>query len=177
MPNIIPLLVSSLTNPYPIPPHIAHQPTHSCFPLLAFPYTRASSLLRTNGLSSHWCPTRPSSATYAAGAMGPSMCTFWLVVQSRGALGVLAGWHYCFPHGAAHPLTPSVPSPTPASGILQSNGWLWESASVLVRLWQSLSGGSHIRLFIECIHHTHMKNSVGSNLFTALDLMSLYVQK
>jgi hypothetical protein len=31
-------------------------------------------------LSSHSCPTRPSSATHAAGAMGPSMCTLWLVV-------------------------------------------------------------------------------------------------
>ena len=28
----------------------------------------------------HWCLTRPSSATYAAGAMGPFMCTLWLLV-------------------------------------------------------------------------------------------------
>ena len=27
-----------------------------------------------------WCPTSPSSATYAAGVMGPSMCILWLVV-------------------------------------------------------------------------------------------------
>jgi len=32
-----------------------------------------SSLGRTKGFSSHWCPTKPSSATYAAGAMGLSM--------------------------------------------------------------------------------------------------------
>ena len=31
-------------------------------------------------LSSHWCLTSPSSATYAAGAMGPYMFTLWLVV-------------------------------------------------------------------------------------------------
>jgi hypothetical protein len=55
-------------------------PAHSHFSILAFPYTWASSLHRTKGLSSHWCPTRPSSATYAAGAMGPSMCTLWLMV-------------------------------------------------------------------------------------------------
>jgi hypothetical protein len=30
---------------------------------------------RDKGFSSHWWPTRPSSATYAAGAMGPSMCS------------------------------------------------------------------------------------------------------
>ena len=53
---------------------------YSCFFALASPYTEASNLLRTKGLSSHWCPTRPSSATYAAGAMGLSMYTFWLVV-------------------------------------------------------------------------------------------------
>jgi hypothetical protein len=38
------------------------------------------SLHRTKGLSSHWCLTRPSSATCAAGAMSPTMCTLWLVV-------------------------------------------------------------------------------------------------
>jgi hypothetical protein len=37
-------------------------------------------MLRTKGLSSHWYPTRPSSATYAEGALSPSMCTLYLVV-------------------------------------------------------------------------------------------------
>jgi hypothetical protein len=52
------------------------QQTHSCFPGLAFPYTAASRLHSTKGLSSHRCPTMPSSATYALGAMGPSIYTF-----------------------------------------------------------------------------------------------------
>jgi hypothetical protein len=63
-----------------------HHPT-PCSPIhtlllsyLDIPLTGASSLLRTNGFSSRWCPTRLSSATYAAGAMGPSMCTLWLMV-------------------------------------------------------------------------------------------------
>ena len=30
-----------------------HPPTHSCLPTLKFPYTGASSLPRTKGLSSH----------------------------------------------------------------------------------------------------------------------------
>jgi hypothetical protein len=38
------------------------------------------NLHRTKGLSSQWWPTRPSSATYAAGAMSPTMCILWLVV-------------------------------------------------------------------------------------------------
>ena len=68
-----------------------HPLTHSHLPSLAFSYTGASSLHRTKSLSSHSCPTRPSSATYVAGAMSPSMCTLWLVVQSVGALGGLVG--------------------------------------------------------------------------------------
>jgi hypothetical protein len=37
--------------------------THSCFLVLTFPYTGASRLHRTKGLSFNGCPTRPSSAT------------------------------------------------------------------------------------------------------------------
>jgi hypothetical protein len=69
-----PLLLWGCSPTYP--------PTHSCFAALAFPYTGALSLARTKGLSSHWCPIRPSSATYATGAMSPSLCTLWLVVYS-----------------------------------------------------------------------------------------------
>ena len=78
--NIIPFLGFSSENPLsqPLPP--AHQSTQSCFPVLAFPYTGASSLHRTKGLFSHWCLTRPSSVTYTTRSKGPSMCTPWLVV-------------------------------------------------------------------------------------------------
>jgi hypothetical protein len=69
---------------------LTHPPTHSCLPALAFPYTGALNTLRPKGLSSHWCPTRPSSAKYAVRDIGLSMCTLWLVVQSPGALGW--GW-------------------------------------------------------------------------------------
>jgi hypothetical protein len=50
-----------------------------------------ASLQRTKGLSCHWCLTRPSSATCAAGALDPSMYTPWLVVWSLGALWVGGG--------------------------------------------------------------------------------------
>jgi hypothetical protein len=84
---------------------LSHPPTYSCLPSLAFPYTGALSLHRTKGLSSHWCQTRPSSATYAAEAMGPSRCPLWLVVYSLGALGDLVGWYCCSSYGAANPFS------------------------------------------------------------------------
>jgi hypothetical protein len=58
----------------------SHVPTHSYLNALALPYTSTLSLHRTKSLHSHWCLARLSSDTNAAGAMGPSMCTLWLVV-------------------------------------------------------------------------------------------------
>jgi hypothetical protein len=49
---------------------VPHPPTLSCLPTLTFPYTGSSSFYRSKGLFSHWFPTRPSSVTYVAGAMG-----------------------------------------------------------------------------------------------------------
>lgn len=83
--KLSPLLCFPSANPrsYPPPPCFyegALTPTHSCLTALAFPYTGALILHRTKSLSSHWCPTRLSSGSYASGAMSPSMCTFWSVV-------------------------------------------------------------------------------------------------
>ena len=46
-------LISPANTPYPLPTPPAHQPTHSCFLDLAFPYTGAQNLHWTKGLSSH----------------------------------------------------------------------------------------------------------------------------
>ena len=46
---------------------------------LASTYTEEVSLHRNKDFS-YGCQTMPSSATYAAGAMAPSMYTLWLVV-------------------------------------------------------------------------------------------------
>jgi hypothetical protein len=45
-------------------------PTHSPLPFLSLmlPYTGTSSLQRNKGLTSHWCPSRPSCTTYMTGA-------------------------------------------------------------------------------------------------------------
>jgi hypothetical protein len=82
---LFPFPVSPPEPPYAIPPpsvfmrELPHPPIHSCLLTLAFHYTGASSLHRIKSLSSHSCPTRPSSATYEAGTMGPSISNLWLV--------------------------------------------------------------------------------------------------
>jgi hypothetical protein len=61
---------------YHIPlPLLTNPPTS----VLVFPHTGPSILHKAKGLSSHWCPTRPSSATYEAEDLSPSLCTHWLV--------------------------------------------------------------------------------------------------
>ena len=78
--NVIPFSGFPSENPIPSLLPTVHQPTHSCFPAQACSYTRAYRLQRTKGLSSHWCSTRPSSATYAARAMSPTMPSLWLLI-------------------------------------------------------------------------------------------------
>jgi hypothetical protein len=68
-------LDSSPKIPYTLPPPPTPQPTHSQFLALPFLYTGAYNLHKTKGLSSHWWPTRTSSATYAALGVGE----YWLV--------------------------------------------------------------------------------------------------
>jgi hypothetical protein len=91
---LFPFLVYPQEAPYPILPPPAsmrmlpHPGIYSCPTGLTFPYTGVSSLHRTKVsplIDVH--PTRPSSTTYVAGAMGPSMCILWLVVKSLGTLG------------------------------------------------------------------------------------------
>jgi hypothetical protein len=119
-----PFWVSPSETPYPTPfPCFyegAHPPTDSHLPTLAFSYTGAMNNLRPKGLFSHWCPTRPSFATYVASAMGRSMCILWLVVQSQGTpvgSGLLTlllppwGWKSFYPlQSLLHPLHQGHPS-------------------------------------------------------------------
>ena len=118
-----PFLVSFLQLPYPILPlpasiRVFPQPlTHSYLAALAFPYTRALSLHRTKGFSSHRCKTRPSSTTYAAGAVGPSMYNLWLVVYSLRALGCLIGWYCCSTYGVANPFNSFSHCPNLSTGV------------------------------------------------------------
>jgi hypothetical protein len=52
-PMLFPFLISSRKTPYPIPFPPAHEHTNPGFLVLVFPYTGASSLQRTQGISSH----------------------------------------------------------------------------------------------------------------------------
>jgi hypothetical protein len=63
------------------PPKILSPPPSPYSPTYPLPLPRPGIPLhwgikpyRTKGLSSHWWPTRPSAATYAAGAMSATMC-------------------------------------------------------------------------------------------------------
>ena len=91
-------------NPFPLQPLLLWwclpTTTHSCFPALVSPYTGASSLPRTIDLSSHSCPTWPSSATYVAGALHVYSFIGGLVTVSSGSL---VGWYCCSSYGAANP--------------------------------------------------------------------------
>jgi hypothetical protein len=75
IPSRLPLLLWGCSPTHPLLPHHPQIPLHW-----------VSSLHRTKDFSSHWCPTRPFSATYMARAMGTSMCTPWLMVWSLEAL-------------------------------------------------------------------------------------------
>jgi hypothetical protein len=119
--------------PIPSPPPASmsvfpHPPSHShCLPTLAFPYTGALNNLRLKGRSFHWSSAKPSSAIYVAG---------------------LVSWHCCSPPwGCKPPQLLQSPFQLPYWGLhTKSNGWLWASTSVFVRLWQSLSGDRYVRL-------------------------------
>jgi hypothetical protein len=136
-----PFLVSPLQIPYPIPSPLVlwgYSPTHPptlISPSWHFP-TMGTRVLRIKGLSSHWCPTRPS-ATYAAVAMSHSMCTLCLVVYYLGALRGLVGWYYCSSCGVSNPFSSFSLSLTPPSGSSCSFQWL--TASILICICQALA--------------------------------------
>ena len=65
---------------HPILPPPAHQPTHSCFPVLVFPYTGALSLHRTKGPLLPLMSDKVIFCYICVWSMGPSMCTLWVVV-------------------------------------------------------------------------------------------------
>jgi hypothetical protein len=133
--SVIPFPDFPSKKPYPIPPSpdsmrvFLHSSTHSLFPSPVFFYTGTSSLQRIKGLSAQWYPIRTSSATYVMGAMGSSMCTFWLQVYclrtSRGLVGC------CSSYGAANHFSSFKPFSN-SSGDLCSVQWLFGSICLCV---------------------------------------------
>jgi hypothetical protein len=106
--------VSNMEPPYPIlPPLLLWRFSHTNPPTSTSPPWHSLTLKHQHFLgplgpllSLHWCLKRPSFATYMAEAMGPSMCTLWLVVLSLGARGWggghLFGWYCCSSYGVAN---------------------------------------------------------------------------
>jgi len=98
---LFPFPVSQTQAAYPISLPFFYKgvplPNHTSFLTLTFSYSGGPSLGRTKGFSFHWCPTRPSFATYAAGALSQSMYSLWVVVLS---LGAQVGWH-CYSYWVA----------------------------------------------------------------------------
>jgi hypothetical protein len=146
-----PFQVSPLETTYPIPCPLPlwrwSPPPHTHFSLssLAFPYNGKSNILRPKGCSSHWHPTRPSSASFVTIAIGPYMCTLWLVVQSLGARGVSGWWTLLLPLRDCKP-TQFLHQLLRRGHCFQSNGCMLTSPNVLVRFWQSISEDCHIRV-------------------------------
>ena len=130
-----------LSSKTPIPsPAPAPQLTHSHFLALGFPCTGAYDLHNNMDLSSHWWPSRPSSATYAtrdtALGRGGGKWKYWLVhivVPPIGLQTPLASWVLS--------LAPSLVGP-----CVLSNWWLWASTSVFARHWHRLTRESYVRV-------------------------------
>jgi hypothetical protein len=118
-----------MLSPFLVFPTLENSPVISSLPLLLWecfsthPTTPISlskiPLFCGKDLSSYWCPTRPSSAIYAAGAM----CTPWLVVSFWELWGFwLVG--IVLPIGLQTPLAPPVLSLTPLLVTPHSVQWL-----------------------------------------------------
>jgi hypothetical protein len=115
---VIPLLGFPSENLYSTPLSPAsmrvlptHPPTHSHFTALAFSYAVASSFFRTKSLPSR-CQIRPSSATYAVGAMGPPPCvvfSWWF--HPWELCGNLVGCNCCSSYGVANSFSSVGPCP------------------------------------------------------------------
>ena len=127
------IYISNAISKVPIPSSCpAPQPTHSCFLTLAFPCPRAYDLHKTKSLSSHWWPTRPSSATYAP-----------TDISSGG--GVLVSSYYCSSYRVADPVSYLGIFSSSFIRSVPSNRWLWASTSVFAKHWHSFTLDSYIR--------------------------------
>ena len=125
--KIFSLFTFQMLSPFLVSPPKIPYPSSHCSPnlplpllVLAFPYTGAYSLLKTKGLSSHWWPTRPSSATYAArdtssgGILFSSYCcSSYRVADPFCSLGIFSSSFIRDP--VFHPIDDSRDCPTQGS--------------------------------------------------------------
>ena len=96
----------------------------------------------TASFFSHWCPTRTSSARLEAWVPPCVLLGWWL---DPGIFGLLILLFFLWGCKLLH-LLQSLLYLLHWGPHVQPNAWLWTSVSVFVRLQQSLSGDSDIRV-------------------------------
>ena len=144
-------------NPLSPPPASLRVLPH--FPTLAFPNNGASNTLRPKGLSSHLMSIQqdqPLPHMWPAPWVPPFVFFGWWYSPQE-LWGVWPVNTVASSVGAATPLSSFSPfyNSSIRDPLAQSNGWLQASSSVFVRLWQSLSGDSHIRLPSKALSGIH----------------------
>jgi hypothetical protein len=116
---------------------LPYPPTHSHLTALTFPIHWGIEPSQDQGPLLPLMPTRSSSATYSAGAVGPSMCTCWLCFSPWELWGVWLIDIVVLPMELQTPLAPSVLSLTPLLGTPCSVQWL--AASICLCICQALA--------------------------------------
>jgi hypothetical protein len=133
-----PFPISPLEALYPIPPPPAsmrvlpYPPTHSFLPTLAFPYIGASSLHRTNGLSSHWQGCSLLHMWLEPWVNPYVIFDWWFSPWDLGVGAGLVGWYCCSSYGVANPFSSFSPFSNssigdPVVGCENSPLYLWGS--------------------------------------------------
>jgi hypothetical protein len=118
-------------------------------------------LYRTKVFLSHWFQIRPSSTTDAAGSIGPSLYTLWLVVYSLGVLESLVGWYGSSFYGVAKFF--SSFSPSPNSSIWGSPGSVkWLAANIYICIGQALAETPRRQLYQTPVSKQFLESAIVS---------------
>ena len=124
----------------------APPPTHSCLPAMPFLYTGALSTSGPRASPTDVQQGHPLLHMLLEPWVPPCVLFGWLF-SPRELWEVWLVDIVVLSMGLQTPSVPSFLSLTPPLGsYAQCKGWLLASASVLVRVWQSLSGDSYISL-------------------------------
>jgi hypothetical protein len=125
-----------------------HPPTHSHLPALKFPIHWGIMPSLDQGLLLLLMPDK-AKLCYICGWRHGSLHVYslvgGLVLESSGESGWLILLFFLWGCKLLH-LLQSFLQLLHCGPRAQSNGWLWASTSVVVRLWQGLSGDSYIQL-------------------------------
>jgi hypothetical protein len=143
---LYPSPISPLQTPYPSPMLPWRSPIHifppPC-PSILYAGAWTWNFHGTNGLPSHWCQIRHPLLHMQLEPWVPPCILFGWWFSPWELWGVWLVDIIALPMGLQFPSAPSI---LPLTLSLGPDSWLWASTSVLVRIWQSLSGHSYTRL-------------------------------